>query len=115
MAGTVFELTPSGGGWSLTVLYQFARGIVQYANLAMDTSGNLYGTTYAGGTHGLGSVFKLSPSNGSWTYRSLHDFSNGSDGGYPISDVVLDSSGNLYGTASSGGTSGFGVVWEVTP
>jgi uncharacterized repeat protein (TIGR03803 family) len=56
----------------------------------MDAAGNLYGTTLADGANGYGAVFKLTPSNGSWTYTSLHDFTNGSDGGYPYSTLVLD-------------------------
>jgi uncharacterized repeat protein (TIGR03803 family) len=60
-------------------------------------------------------VFKLTQSNGSWAYSSLHDFTGGSDGGYPISNVTFDSEGNLYGTASRGGQYGDGVVWEITP
>ena len=85
----------------------------------MDAAGNLYGTTVADGTHGYGSVFKLTRASG-WTYTSLHDFTGGSDGGNPISDIVFDANGNLYGTTSKGGTSsncygGCGVVWEITP
>ncbi len=45
----------------------------------------------------------------------LHDFTGGSDGAYPISNVIFDPSGNLYGTASAGGTQGNGVVWKITP
>jgi uncharacterized repeat protein (TIGR03803 family) len=81
----------------------------------MDAAGNLYGTTLADGANGYGAVFKLTPSNGIWTYTSLHDFTNGIDGGYPYSTLVLDQRGNLYGTASSGGTQGLGVVFEITP
>ena len=91
------------------------------AALVMDRLGNLYGTTYFGGV-GLGSVFKLTPSNGSWTYTALYEFGLGSDGGYPISNVVIDDDGNLYGTTSAGGYTGgscahlgCGVVWEITP
>lgn len=62
-----------------------------------------------------GSVFKLTPSNGSWTYTSLHDFTGGTDGANPTSNVVFDASGNLYGTAYGGGGYGDGVVWEITP
>jgi uncharacterized repeat protein (TIGR03803 family) len=60
-------------------------------------------------------VFKLTQSNGSWTYTSLHDFTGGGDGTGPVSNVTFDSSGNLYGTTSEGGTDGNGVVWEITP
>src|SRR5208282_218554 len=76
---------------------------------------NLYGTTVCDGANNAGSVFKLTPSGNSWTYTSLHDFTGGSDGGKPYCNVVLDANGNLYGTASVGGTQGVGVVWEITP
>jgi uncharacterized repeat protein (TIGR03803 family) len=85
------------------------------SGLAMDAAGNIYGTTVVGGPYQKGTVFKLTPSNGSWTYTALHDFTGGSDGGNPLSNVVFDASGNLYGTASSGGNYGDGVVWEITP
>ena len=88
----------------------------------MDASGNLYGTTYCDGANGLGNVFELSPcGSGCWVYTDLYDFTGGSDGKYPISNVVLDTVGNLYGTASYGGNlsdcngTGCGVVWEITP
>jgi uncharacterized repeat protein (TIGR03803 family) len=117
--GTVFELTPSSGNWIYTVLHSFTGGAGPEANLTMDAAGNLYGTTVADGTHGYGSVFKLTRTSG-WTYTSLHDFTGGSDGGNPISNIVFDANGNLYGTTSKGGTSsncygGCGVVWEITP
>jgi uncharacterized repeat protein (TIGR03803 family) len=118
--GTVFELVRSGGGWTFTVLSnlpytgdEFNSGPA--ASLTMDVSGNLYGTTYAGGTHNFGSVFKLSPSGGSWTYTSLHDFTCGSDGCLPFSNVLLAPDGNLYGTASGGASPGLGVIWQITP
>lgn len=70
-------------------------------NLAIDQAGNLYGTTYCDGANNIGNVFKLFPAGSGWTYTSLHDFS-GPDGSSPISDVTLDSYGNLYGTTSRG-------------
>lgn len=81
----------------------------------MDAAGNLYGTTYQDGPYGQGSVFELTDSYGGWTYTTLHDFTGGSDGGSPASNVTFDANGNLYGTASGGGWSGQGVVWEITP
>ena len=67
----------------------------------MDGAGNLYGTTYCDGAYTFGNVWELTPSgDGTWTYTSLHDFTGSSDGGNPISNVVFDTSGNLYGTAS---------------
>jgi uncharacterized repeat protein (TIGR03803 family) len=116
--GTVYELTPSGGAWTLSLLYSFvSSGYLPgpYASLTMDTAGNLYGTTTKDGAHGLGSVFKLTPSNGSWTETDLYDFASGSKGSVPYGSVLIDASGNLYGTASAGGANGYGVVWEITP
>ncbi len=64
--GTVFELTPqAGGGWTENVLYSFKNngtdGARPYAGLVLDAVGNLYGTTYQGGTHGYGTVFEITP------------------------------------------------------
>ena len=81
----------------------------------MDGAGNLYGTTLCQGRYFSGSIFKLTPSSPYWTYTSLHDFTSADDGANPYSNVIFDASGNLYGTASAGGSLGFGVVWEITP
>jgi uncharacterized repeat protein (TIGR03803 family) len=81
----------------------------------MDANGNLYGTTFMDDSYGYGSVFKLSPSGSGWTYTDLHDFTGGTDGGYPGGGVVLDGGGNLYGTAVLGGSNGFGVIYQITP
>ncbi len=124
--GTVWQLSPSGGSWLLNTLYSFyypgnASPVGPYAKLTMDAEGNLYGTTYGDGAYGYGNVFKLTATNGAWTYSSLHDFTGGTDGGAPISQVTLDGVGNLYGTTTIGGTvtatcpDGCGVVWEITP
>ncbi len=116
VSACVFELSPSGNGWQLTVLHSFAiSGDDEgpFGNLVLDGSGNLYGTTKTLGMHGLGNIFKLSPSGGGWTYTDLYDFSNGGDGAYPIGDLTIDGSGNIYGTNL--GESGNGVVWELTP
>jgi uncharacterized repeat protein (TIGR03803 family) len=118
--GTVFELSPSNGGWTYTLLYSLSgssNGGGPQAALAMDASGNLYGTTSMDGAYGQGSVFKLTPGEGGWTYTSLHDFTGGNDGSmwYSTGGPVLDSNGNVYGTAPYGGSNGPGVVWEITP
>jgi len=122
--GAVFELIPSDGGWTLKVLYNFSDPgggyhCGPYGNLVMDAAGNLYGTTYSDGAYGYGSVFKLTPASGQWTYTSLHDFcSDGwpcSDGQLPSGDLTMDANGNFYDTASRGGTSTYGVVWKITP
>ena len=120
--GTVFELAPTVPGWYFNSLYDLVGpGAGPVEKLAMGPDGSLYGTTEDDGAYGKGSVFKLKPMNGGWTYTTLHDFTGGSDGGYPISGIVIDSAGNLYGTAYAGGTGqgcyagACGVVWEITP
>ncbi len=123
--GTVFELSPSGAGWTYHVLASFPLGVVgggggSEASLVMDAAGNLYGTAYASGQFGYGSVFKLTNTNGSWTYTDLHDFRGGIDGANPEGGPILDASGNLYGTTVNGGVAGVyctacGVVWKLAP
>jgi len=115
--GTVFEMVSSGGSWSYDFLYGLSGGIGfgPYDKMTMDAAGNLYGTTYADGAYGYGSVFKLTRSEGGWAYTSLHDFTGGSDGASPMCRLAFDSSGNLYGTASGGGEHGKGVVFQITP
>lgn len=118
--GTIFELSPSGDGWTFSLLYSLSgNGGGPAAPLVMDHAGNLYGTNLADGAYGYGSVFKLTPGIAGWTYTSLHDFDY-DDGAAPMSTVVFDSQGNLYGTTAAGGSSygcgqGCGVIWEITP
>ncbi len=115
--GTVFELTHSNGGWTYSLLYHFTGPpeCGPHANLVMDAAGNLYGTTFCDGAHSAGSVFKLTNTGSGWTLADLYDFTGGNDGGNPISNVIFDANGSLYGTASSGGALGHGVVWKITP
>jgi uncharacterized repeat protein (TIGR03803 family) len=117
--GTVFELSPNGSGWTFKTIYSFTgtQGLQNgpYDNLVLDSAGNLYGTTYLDGRYSWGSVFKLTPSGGGWTYTSLHDFTGGTDGGSPRCSLVFDSKGNLYGTTSIGGPNSLGTVFEITP
>jgi uncharacterized repeat protein (TIGR03803 family) len=121
--GTVFQLIPSGAGWTLLTLTGIPGGSGgPIGSLTMDAAGNLYGTTYSDGAYGYGSVFKLAPQHdGSWILTDLHDFTEFNDGRWPIGGVAIDSSGNLWGTASRGGDRtrcshlGCGVIWEITP
>ena len=117
---SVFELTPNGGSWTYQLLYALPgprNSTGPTASLAMDAAGNLYGTTYNGGGSsncnlGCGTVFKLTHSNGSWTYTLLHAFT-GAEGSLPWGGVALDANGNLYGTTTTGGSYNEGVVWEL--
>jgi uncharacterized repeat protein (TIGR03803 family) len=114
--GTIFKLTPGSSGYTETVLYAFqggADGASPYDGLTLDAAGNLYGTTYAGGT-GSGTIFKLTPGSSGWTETVLHAFKGGYDGKSPYGDVILDAAGNLYGTTFQGGQ-GYGVVFQVAP
>ena len=122
--GSVYEMTYSNGNWTVDNLYTFPQyGGGPAGQLLMDGAGNLYGTTVTGGINpngtcsadGCGLIFKLTPSNGSWTYSILYEFTGGSDGAAPYSNLLMDSSGNFYGTASAGGASGDGVVFQFTP
>ena len=119
--GTVFELTPSNGNWTFSVLYSFpgVQGTYTgpYGSLVMDKAGSLYGTTSGNfGQYGdYGTVFKLTPSADGWTYKLMYAFTGGPDGQSPYSALVLDSNGNLYGTAANNGAYGYGVVFEITP
>jgi uncharacterized repeat protein (TIGR03803 family) len=116
--GTVYQLMPSGGSWTFGVVYSFTGSAHlpgPYDSLTMDAAGNLYGTTTQDGAHGAGSVFKLTPSGGGWTETDLYDFPGGTQGAVPYGSVLVDASGNLFGTASQGGTHGYGVIWEITP
>jgi len=114
--GTVFELTPGTGGWTFTVLYSIAGWSVSgpFRDLFLDASGDIYGTTHCDGTYQTGTVYELTPSNGTWTEKWEYDFQT-SGGYFLFSSPVVDKEGNVYGTASVGGPNNYGVVFEITP
>ena len=114
--GTVFELSPSGDGWTYSLIYSFSGGANcgPWAPLAL-RGGNLYGTTVCDGANSAGNVFELSPSGNGWSYSSLYDFTGGNDGKFPYSNVSFDAAGDLYGTTLRGGVYLQGVVWKITP
>ena len=120
--GAVYKLAPDG---TETILHFFTGkhgdGENPDAGVIADSVGNLYGTTYYGGgkctlepAYGCGTVFKLAP-NGTETILYSFDQKNGANGAFPISGLIADRSGNLYGTASMGGAYGYGTVFEITP
>jgi uncharacterized repeat protein (TIGR03803 family) len=117
--GAVVKLSLSMGTWSETILYSFAGGTSDgsgpWAGLVMDTSNILYGTTRVGGTGGSGTAFKIK--NDGTGYKEIYDFgATAGDVTNPrYGTLLLDSSGNLYGTAYAGGHNGNGGVFELSP
>ena len=109
---SIFELMPkTGGGWTEKMLYNFGST----ADLIFDGSGKLYGTMYVGGTNGYGTLFELNrKADGKWTYLVLYSFLGGVDGANPFAGLVLDASGNMYGTTYYGGGANQGTVFEFT-
>jgi uncharacterized repeat protein (TIGR03803 family) len=120
VGGTAYKLAPkSGGGFTETVIHSFGAGtdgVSPRCNLILDSSGNLYGTAFQGGSVGAGMVFELSPqSGGGWTEKTLHSFAGGgSDGSLPSAGLIFDTAGNLYGT-TVGSSNGGGTVFKLTP
>jgi len=122
--GTVFELMPGPSGkWSEKVLYSFCArsqckdGSSPYASLVFDASGNIYGTASSGGAHDGGVVFQLSGEHGKWAEKVLYSFCSRpqcADGSFPYASLTFDKAANLYGAATTGGTYGFGAVFELT-
>jgi len=122
--GAVFSLTPPaspGGSWTVEVLHLFlgspGDGGNPYATVVIGSGGVLYGTTYHGGTDGGGTIFSLTPpasAGGAWTETILHNFTGG-DGKAPSAALVIGKNGALYGTTYSGGKSGYGTVFRLTP
>lgn len=113
--GTVFELVKANN-YAETVLHNFSSsngdGELPYAGLLIDSQGNLYGTTELGGTSGEGTVFELTAASNYATENILYSFSY-TDGSLPYAGLIMDSNGNLFGTTSSGGSSGAGAVFEL--
>jgi uncharacterized repeat protein (TIGR03803 family) len=124
--GFVLELSPSGDTWTFQDIYDFdgthgsgANGAFVIGGLIVDGAGNLYGTMPAGGTstdctNGCGVVFELKPDGSLWVEKVLVNF-NGTNGSVPAAALSIDGSGNLYGTATTGGSKGSGLAFELTP
>jgi len=124
--GTVFKITLSG---KLTTLYSFCSqsgctdGEMPYRSaLVQATNGDLYGTTFEGGSDGNGTIFKITPGGTLttiYTFCSQGAFPDCPDGTYPAAELVRTPNGDFYGTTSGGGNLYFGApsgtVFKVTP
>ncbi len=129
--GVVFELMPQRKqtAWRESVLYTFLGndndgddGAAPDYGVIFDKTGNLYGTTRAGGNYsacqsdnGCGTVFELTLQGGTWSESQLYAFQGSDDGDLPLAGLVLDKSGALYGTTYGSGYSNYGNVFKLTP
>lgn len=135
--GTMFQLTPPAAGqtgWTFLTDYFFCNDVAPpqgescllgnwpqaglITDKAVDDSGSFYTTTEYGGTDNFGIVTKITPpaaGQTSWTGSVVWNFTNGVDGSYPLSGLITDAAGNLYGTAPTGGDFGNGTVYELSP
>ncbi len=109
--GAIFRLDTDGGNY--TVLHNFTGvdGLAPYATLIQGCDGGLYGTTYQGGTGGLGTAFRMNTDGTG--YEVLHNFA-GTDGQYPYGSLMIGEDGAIYGTASAGGANGLGTIFKLT-
>ncbi|HEX4156999.1 MAG TPA: choice-of-anchor tandem repeat GloVer-containing protein [Rhizomicrobium sp.] len=116
--GTVFEVAADGTEKTLYTFQGGNDGWAPVANLIEDKSGNLYGTTQAGGSTsacngvGCGIVFRIAPDG---TETVLYSFTGGTDGAHPSAGVIADAKGDLYGTTEAGGVDDEGTVFKLTP
>ena len=116
-------MTGAAYGYKLRTLYSFciqggcADGREPASGLLRDPSGNLYGTALFGGANGGGAIYELIPNarQTKWKYKVLYSFTGGTDGSDPLSSLIIDSAGNLYGTTMAGGANDGGVVYRLLP
>jgi uncharacterized repeat protein (TIGR03803 family) len=117
--GVAYKLTKSGGTWTQRVIHAFTGGndgSGPGARLTVDRDGNVYGMTPIGGAYGLGTIYKIYRGpRGGWTLKVIHAFTGGADGGSGSAGRMILRNGILYGAATTGGTYGSGVVFELTP
>ena len=120
--GCVFELVRESSADTFQVLHSFtggSDGASPVAGLVMDDAGNLYGTAPAGGASGHGAIFELVRTEGGFAFQTLYSFTGGEDGAQPLAELIVDPSGNLFGSAATGAEgaggsrSGSGTLFEL--
>lgn len=120
--GAVFQLTPqSSGSWTGGLIYSFtgtnSDGNRPFGGVVLDSEGNVYGTTQEGGTKNEGTVYKLTPKGSGFTESIIFNFTGypSGTGSFPLAPLMIDPSGNLYGTTSNGNAnSNGGVVFKLS-
>jgi len=113
--GLALMAPPSAMAQAFTNLYSF-KGTGGYAPagaVIKDAAGNFYGTTNQGGAYGFGTVFELVNTSGTYSEKVLYSFTNSPDGAYPYAGLIMDAAGDLFGTTPNGGSSGYGIVFEL--
>jgi len=115
--GAVFELKHQKKTWGESVIYNFTGGSdgcwPEFGSVTIPKSGEIYGTTGAGGSYNQGVVYLLTLSNGTWKETTLYDFTGGNDGGQVFAGVTLDPAGHVFGAAAYYGTDSYGTVIEL--
>ena len=116
--GAVYEMmppVPPSQTWTEKVIWNFGGpdGEFPQSGVIFDGNGNLLGTALQGGAFGLGDVFQLTPSGNGWVKSNIYSFRNDTDGFFPIAGLAMDSSGNLFGATSDGGSAGGGTAFEL--
>ena len=125
-SATVYELSPSTGGWTFTILFAFtndSEAATPEGGVVFDANGNLWGTAYFGGINDCGNpqlpsscgiVFELIHSGSGWTENTAFQFHR-SVGGNPAGKLIFDQSGNIYGAVGEDGSGGAGGVYQLIP
>ncbi|HUI83704.1 MAG TPA: choice-of-anchor tandem repeat GloVer-containing protein, partial [Candidatus Binatia bacterium] len=109
--GGVFQFDPSTGQLNVLFSGTGVRGNEDgpAGGVVLDQSGNVYAADPYRGANNFGFVLELTPSNGTWIFTGLHEFIDGTDGGYPYGPLVIDANGSIYGANQSN------VIFQITP
>ncbi len=116
--GVVYQLARSGENWAYTVLYSFtgnSDGGMPVGGVILDSFGDLYGTTWGWGYYGGGTIYELLAAQGGYIFNTIYSFAGGDDGKSPLSGLIFDQSGTLYGTTPVAGANGGGTVYSMVP